>query len=112
QAGWIDAVGLIRQTGTVRHPGAVVLADPSDPLNSPPASAPTRKDANAAEVDFVRAAVRIKPSDALEITLNGLYQENHAGNRNEDNPFFEGKAYRNYKAFLDPQDSRIFMGDM
>lgn len=111
QAGWIDAVGLIRQTGTARHPGAVVLADPGDLLNSPPASAPTRKDANAARVDFVRGAVRIEPSDTLEITLNGLYQKNHAGNRNEDNPFFEGKAYRNYKAFLDPQDSRIFMGD-
>lgn len=112
QSGWIDAVGLVQQTGTPFQVGSIVLADPTNPLTSLPAAAPVKKDANSASVRFARAAVAYTPTDDLSVTLRGVYQENKANNRNEDNPYFAGQEYKNYKAFTDPQESKLLLGNL
>lgn len=57
-SGFIDAVDLVRQTGTPMSPGAIILQNPSDFLNSPPARAPTDNDYNMADIDYARGALR------------------------------------------------------
>ena len=112
-AGFIDAVSLVQQTGTARNPGAVVLADPTDILNSPAAAAPSQEDVNDGEVTFARAGLTFLPNDKLEINLNYHYQDTSIDSRYEDNPNFgTGEEYVVYKAFTDPQDSSIHLGNI
>jgi iron complex outermembrane receptor protein len=103
-SGFVDAVDLVRQTGTALHPGAVILQNPADILNSPAAIAPAIKDYNSAVIDVGRASLLWSINDRLKVTFNTVYQENDAKGRYEDNPYYG--TYQNYKyytAFTDPQ---------
>ena len=106
--GFIDAVNLAEQTGTPRDPGAIILEDPSDFLGSPAAIAPPQEDVNEGEITFARAALRLAPSDKIEINLAYHYQESSAESRYEDNPAFgTGEEYVMYKFATDPQDNEL-----
>jgi outer membrane receptor protein involved in Fe transport len=85
-SGFIDAIGLIEQTGTPRYPGDIVLADPDDILGSGTVQAPPIKDSNEAERTYGRAGFLFDVNDAVEIGLNYNYQKVQADNRYEDNP--------------------------
>ncbi len=112
-AGFIDARGLVQQSGSRLHPGAVALADPADPLGSPAAAAPERRDSNDARIAYGRANLRFKPNDGLDLNLNLYYQRNEANDRNEDNRFFGShEPYVNYTPFTSPQDSELKLVDV
>ncbi len=112
-SGFIDAIGLIEQTGTPRHPGDIVLADPDDILGSGTVPAAPIKDSNEAERTYARASFLFDVNDAVEIGLNYNYQKVKADNRYEDNPFFgSGAEYVTYKAFTDPQDAEVSLLDL
>jgi len=112
-SGFIDAIGLIEQTGTPRHPGDIVLADPNDILGSGTVQAPPMKDSNDSVQTYARASFQYEPGDAWRFAINLNYQEVSADNRYEDNPYFgSGREYVTYKAFTDPQDADVFMGDI
>ncbi len=112
-SGFIDALGLIEQTGTARHPGEIVLADPNDILGSGTVQAPARKDSNDSDHTYARASLLVKPGDAWQVGINLNYQDISANNRYEDNRFFgSGMEYVTYKAFTDPQDSTFKMADL
>ena len=111
--GFIDAVGLVQQTGTPEDPGAVVLADPDDILGSLPAYGPEKEDTNDAEITFARVGLRFLPSDRLDVNVNYHYQQTKVGNRYEDNPKYgTGEEYVMYKAFTDPHDASIQLGSV
>ncbi len=111
--GFIDAEGLVQHTGTERNPGAVILADPSDILGSPAAKASPKEDANDGEVTFARASLRFVPNDRIEANFNYHYQDTKVDSRYEDNPYYgAGDEYVTYKAFTDPQDASIQLGNI
>lgn len=110
KSGFIDAVGLIQQTGTSRSPGETILADPDDILGSPAALAPVDKNHNSAEVYFFRGGALFDVSDSTEINLHYTYQKVRAEGRNEHNPNFgSGENYVTYKAFKQPQDTDVHL---
>lgn len=112
-SGFIDAVGLIEQTGTPISPGEIVLADPDDILGSGTVQAPTIKDSNDSDQTYIRASLLFEPNDSVEIGINYNYQKVEANNRYEDNRFFgSGEEYVTHKAFTDPQNADISMLDM
>jgi outer membrane receptor protein involved in Fe transport len=112
-SGFIDAIGLIEQTGTPRYPGDIVLADPDDILGSGTVQAPPIKDSNEAERTYGRAGFLFDVNDAVEIGLNYNYQKVQADNRYEDNPYFgSGREFVTYKAFTDPQDAEVSLLDL
>jgi outer membrane receptor protein involved in Fe transport len=112
-SGFIDAVGLVRQTGTAMNPGAIVLQNPADFLNSPPAAAPADDDYNMAHIDYGRAALRLGVGDRVTVSFNFAFQENQAEGRYEDNPYYGNyQPYKYYTAFTDPQEARIELYDM
>lgn len=112
-AGFIDARGLVQQTGTPMNPGPIVLQNPSDILNSPPASAPVVKDHNDATLDYLRASALFEVSDRVTLGANVTYQRTDAKGRYEDNPYFGlNRSYENYKAFTDPQVSTVQLFDI
>jgi iron complex outermembrane receptor protein len=112
-SGFIDAVGLVRQTGTPMNPGPIVLQDPSDFLHSPPAAAPANNDYNMADIDYARAALRWGVSDRVNVTFNFAFQQNVAEGRYEDNPYYGTfQPYKYYTAFTDPQEARIELYDI
>jgi len=112
-SGFIDAVGLVRQTGTPMYPGSIVLQDPGAFLTSPPAQAPANNDYNAADVDYSRGSLRFGLSDRLTVTFNFAFQQNVAEGRYEDNPYYgTDQPYKYYTAFTDPEESRIELYDM
>ncbi len=112
-SGFIDADRLVRQTGTAMNPGSIVLADPANPLTSPPAAAGRITDYNMADLDFFRSAFLSQITDSVKVTLNLAYQQNKAEGRNEDNPYYgSGQNYQFYKAFTDPQDSTMKLYDV
>jgi iron complex outermembrane recepter protein len=112
-SGFIDAVGLIEQTGTPRHPGDIVLADPSDILGSGTVPAPPIKDSNDSDHTYARASLLVEPSEQWQLSLNLNYQDISANNRYEDNPYYgTGQEYVTYKAFTDPQDATLKMADV
>lgn len=111
--GFIDAVGLVQQTGTPEDPGAVILADPDDILGSLPAYGPEKEDVNDAEITFARVGLRFLPSDRLDVNVNYHYQQTKVGSRYEDNPKYgTGEEYVSYKAFTDPHDASIQLGSV
>ncbi len=107
-AGFIDAVGLVQQTGTPLHPGDVVLADPAHPLTSPAAAAAARLDNNDAAIMYSQAQLRLVPSSNLEVTFDYRHQQTHANDRSADNRNYgTGQQYVNYTEFASPEESRI-----
>lgn len=112
--GFIDALGLVQMDKNGKFdPGSPVLADPSDPLNSPAAAAPPRKDVNDGEISHFRAAILFEPSDTFEATLRYVYQKVSVDDRYSHNPFFgEERNYVHYRDNLDPQDAEIHLGSL
>ncbi len=112
-SGFVDAVGLIQQTGSPRNVGEIVLADPSDILGSDTLPAPVKKDSNESVQRYLRASLLFLPSDTVTATLNFNYQDIEADNRYEHNPNFgDGSNHKTYKAFTDPQDAEFAMLDL
>lgn len=112
-SGFIDAIGLIEQTGTPLHPGDIVLADPNDILGSGTVQAPPMKDSNDSDQTYARASFLYEPSDTWSVGVNFNYQDVAADNRYEDNPYYgSGEEYVTYKAFTDPQDAELSMVDL
>jgi iron complex outermembrane recepter protein len=112
-SGFIDAVGLVKQTGSAMNPGTIILQNPADFLGSPPANAPAINDYNKADLDYFRGSARLGISDSVTATLNLAYQETNAEGRNEDNPYYgSGREYQYYTAFTDPQTSTIKLYDI
>ena len=111
--GFIDAVGLVKQEGTPRDTGAVVLADPTDILGSPAAAGTPIDDYNESTHTYLRASFYSNPSDTLEIGLNINYQEIESDGRNEHNPDYGSKEnYLDYTAHTDPSDGDVTMIDL
>jgi outer membrane receptor protein involved in Fe transport len=112
-SGFIDALGLIEQTGTARSPGEIVLADPDDILGSGTVPAPPREDSNSSDHTYARASFLFEPDDTWRFAINLNYQDISADNRYEDNRFFgSGEEYVTHKAFTDPQDAELLMADL
>jgi outer membrane receptor protein involved in Fe transport len=112
-SGFIDAVGLIEDTGTPRSPGEIVLADPQDILGSDTVPAPPIEDSNDSDHTYLRASFLFSPNDKVDIGVNYNYNKIEANNRYEDNRFFgSGEEYVTHKAYTDPQDAEISMIDL
>ena len=112
-SGFIDAVGLIEDTGTPRSPGEIVLADPADILGSDTVPAPTIEDSNDSDHTYLRASFLFSPNETWEIGINYNYNKIEANNRYEDNRFFgSGEEYVTHKAYTDPQDADLSMIDL
>ena len=112
-SGFIDAIGVVKQGGTPRDTGAVVLADPTDILGSPAAAGEPITDANESSHTYIRASFLSTPSDTLEIGLNFNYQEIESDARYEHNPEYGSKNdYVDYTAHTDPSDGDITMIDL
>jgi iron complex outermembrane receptor protein len=107
-AGFIDALGLVQQTGTPRQPGAVVLADPSAPLTSPAASAAPRLNSNDAHILYAQGQLRIAPASTVDITVEYHHQDTYANDRSQDNPFYGNhREYVRYAELTSPEDARF-----
>jgi iron complex outermembrane receptor protein len=109
-SGFIEYIHPVVVTGGGRYGPhlSIGLANPADPINSPPAYAGPIKGANSGERTFARAEIKATPTDYLTVRLNYLYQDNMARARNSDNPFFgSGQNYINYSAFLEPQTLKL-----
>lgn len=112
-SGFIDDVDRVQHTGSDRHPGPPVLADPSDPFSSPAVRGGREDDFNEAEVTFFRGSVLVSPNDELDIGVSYFSQTTEAEGRNEHNPFFGGgEDYVSYKGYADPQESSIDLLNM
>jgi outer membrane receptor protein involved in Fe transport len=112
-SGFINADGLVQQTGTATNPGSIILQNPGDILHSAPAKAPVAKDYNKADLDYFRGSALLGLTDRLTVTLNLAYQETVADGRYEDDPVYgSGRNYQMYKAFTDPQKSSIRLYDI
>lgn len=112
--GFIDALGLVQMDrGDKFDPGTPVLADPSDPLNSPAAAAPARKDVNDGDISYFRAALLFEPSDTFDATLRYAYQKVTVDDRYSHNPFYgDQENYVHYKDNLDPQAAEIHLASI
>lgn len=105
-AGFIDAFGLVQQTGTPRHPGAVVLADPSAPLTSPAAPAAPRLNSNDASIFYAQGQLRMAPASNVDVTLEYHHQDTHANDRSQDNPYYGNHSeYVRYAELTSPADA-------
>jgi iron complex outermembrane recepter protein len=112
-SGFINANGLVQQTGTAMHPGGIILQNPADFINSPPAAAARITDYNMADLDYFRGAFLSHVTERVKVTLNLAYQQTNAEGRYEDNPYYgSGREYQFYKAFTDPQSSTIRLYDV
>lgn len=112
-SGFIDAIGLIEDTGTPRSPGEIVLADPNDILGSDTVPAAPIRDSNDSDHTYLRASLLFSPNDKVDIGLNYNYNKIEANNRYEDNRFFgTGEQYVTYKAYTDPQDAELSLLDL
>jgi outer membrane receptor protein involved in Fe transport len=112
-SGFINADGLVQQTGSASNPGQINLQNPSDFLGSAPANAPVDKDYNNADLDYFRGAAKVGVGERVTVSLNIAYQEINANGRNEDNPYYgSGKEYQYYTAFTDPQHSAAHVYDL
>jgi outer membrane receptor protein involved in Fe transport len=112
-SGFIDAVDLVKQTGTPMNPGAVVPQNPAEFLTSPAAQAPNITNYNMADIDYVRASLKWGISDRVTTTFNFAYQQNNAQGRYEDNPYYGTyQQYQYYGAFASPQISKIQLYDL
>lgn len=87
-------VGFINQYGIFTRAddgplSAPVLANPASPLTSP-ASTYDKKDVNSSRVTNVRAALRWKPMDALDVTLAHNYSRLSGRGPSHDTPDYNG----------------------
>jgi iron complex outermembrane recepter protein len=97
QPGFIDVAGLIKTSGSDTT-GAPVLADPSDPVNSP-AIFSSKNDWNFQKTLTYRASALWKPDDKFSAEVAYLYSNVKGAGAQEANPVFAGGP--------DPLDPRI-----
>ena len=90
EAGFIDQYGIFARQGGGPL-GKPILADPSSPLTSP-ASLYDKKDINSSRATNVRAAIRWKPIDALDVTLAHNYSRVAGSGPSQDTPAYNGGA--------------------
>ena len=89
QAGFIDANGILALDDT----GAPILADPGDVIGSPPVLLPQQENVNEAESWYARASLLWKASDAVDFLLWWHHQDDDVGDRQAQNPDFEGDGF-------------------
>ena len=89
QAGFIDANGIL----AVDDAGAPVLAGPDDAVRSLPVLLPRQEDINEAESWYARASVLWSASDAVNFLLWWHHQDDEVGDRQAQNPEFEGDSF-------------------
>ncbi len=97
QPGFIDVAGLIKTSGSDTT-GLPVLADPSDPVNSP-AIFSSQKDWNFQKTLTYRASALWKPDDKFSVEVAYLYANVKGNGEQTANPAFAGGP--------DPLDPRI-----
>jgi iron complex outermembrane recepter protein len=82
-AGFTDALAVAELTGNSQP----VLADPADPLHSPPVFA-ERRGIDWANTWYARGALLWKPGDDLKFTLTYQHQTDQSGGFSQTNPAF------------------------
>jgi iron complex outermembrane receptor protein len=97
EPGWIDDEGLIKRSGSPLT-GDPVLADPSDPINSPGVFY-GKNDYNDQNSFTGRASLRWKPSEAFSADVAFIYASVNGDGGPYADPTFPGGAY--------PLDPRI-----
>lgn len=88
EPGWIKAFGLLERTGNGLY-GTPVLADPGDPVNSPPIYS-SRNDWNYQKTFSGRASLLFKPNDAFTAELAILNSHVTGDGGPQVNPDFAG----------------------
>jgi iron complex outermembrane recepter protein len=91
QPGWIDAYGLMKRTGSPLT-GLPVLADPSDPINSPGVFY-GKNDWNDQNSFTGRTSLRWKPTDGFSADLAFIYASVNGDGGPYANPTYPGGAY-------------------
>jgi iron complex outermembrane recepter protein len=108
-AGYIDAISLYELDAN----GAPVLADPSDPVNSPAKFRPVKKDVNDSTTDGARLALRWVPNDWLDTTLTYQYQKQTAGGRDVISYVLSGEDSRQAANMIDePFESTVHLASL
>lgn len=88
EAGFINQYGIFARAGNDPL-GDPILANPASPLTSP-ASMYDKKDVNSSRVTNVRAAIRWKPIDQLDITLAHNFSRIRGHGPSYDTPAYNG----------------------
>ena len=88
EPGWIKAFGLLRRTDDTLY-GVPVLANPGDPVNSPPVYS-SRRDWNDQRTLSGRASLLFKPNDAFSAELAVLHAHVAGNGGPQVNPDFAG----------------------
>jgi outer membrane receptor protein involved in Fe transport len=96
EPGFIDVYGIVKRTGSQFY-GAPVLADPSDPVDSP-AIYGGKKDWNDQNTFTGRASLLWKPVDAFSAELAFIYSNLNGDGGPETNIGYQGGPY-----FIDPR---------
>jgi iron complex outermembrane receptor protein len=96
EPGFIDVYGLVKRTGSPFY-GAPVLADPSDPVNSP-AIYGSKNDWNDQNTFTGRASLLWKPIDKFSAELAFIYSNLNGNGGPETNTLYPGGKY-----FIDPR---------
>ncbi len=96
EPGFVDVYGIVKRTGSAMY-GAPVLADPSDPVNSP-AIYSGKKDWNDQNTFTGRASLLWKPIDKFSAELAFVYSNLNGVGGPQTNTTYKGGPY-----FLDPR---------
>lgn len=96
EPGFVDVYGIVKRNGSPMY-GLPVLADPSDPVDSP-AVYYGKNDWNYQKTFTGRASVLWKPSDKFNAELSYVYSDLKGDGGPETNTLYQGGAY-----FIDPR---------
>ncbi len=88
-AGFVDAVNLVQLDAS----GIPVLADPSDPDNSPTIFY-SKKDVDEADIQYLRAALLLDVSERLEVLVTVHRQKDSADDFTAKNPLDNRRQHR------------------
>ncbi len=94
--GFVDVYGIVKRTGSAMY-GQPVLADPSDPVNSP-AIYSGRSDWNDQNTFTGRASLLWKPVDKFSAELAFIYSNLNGNGGPQTNNTFQGGPY-----YIDPR---------
>jgi iron complex outermembrane receptor protein len=89
QPGFIDVYGILKTVGPLAIP---VLADPTDPVNSPGVFT-GKKDWNDQKTFTGRASLLWKPTDSFNAQLAYTYSKVDGDGTRSDNPYFPGGPF-------------------
>jgi outer membrane receptor protein involved in Fe transport len=96
EPGFINVYGIVERTGSPLY-GAPVLADPSDPINSP-AIYTSKNDWNDQNTFTGRASLLWKPDEKFHAELAFIYSNLNGDGGPETNTMFKGGPY-----YIDPR---------